>query len=82
MQGRRFRIRKERFIRLERGLDLGRCESLHLLGSAPDERARVKECIELAQDRIKERGAAHPIKQVVVLSVLLDVVGRLVGEDT
>ena len=81
MQIRNFRGGKKRLIRLKRGLDLRRGEPLDLLGSAANESARVKECIEFSQDWLKESSLADTLKQIVVLSVHLDVVGRLVGQD-
>ena len=71
-----------RLVRLQRLLNLGGGELLHLLGSAADEGAGVQEAVELIQDRGEEGGAADAVQEVVVLALLLDVVGGLVGEDT
>ena len=82
MQGRGLAVLQALLVRLKRVLHLGRGELLHLLGSAADKGARVKEGIELGQNGAEELGATDTFEQVVVLSVLLDVVGGLVGEDT
>lgn len=82
MQGRSLSIDKQSFIRLKSVLDLAGSEFLHLLRSASNKSAGVKERIKLAQDRAKESGLAHPFKQVVVPPVFLDIVRGLVGEDT
>lgn len=82
MQGSGLAVKQARLVWLKRVLHLGRGELLHLLGSAADKGARIKEGIELAQNRAEELGAADAFQQVVVLSMLLDVVCGLVGEDT
>ena len=82
MQDRGLPVKQNGLVRLKRVLHLGRGELLHLLGSAADKSARVKEGIELGQNGAEELGATDTFEQVVVLSVLLDVVGGLVGEDT
>ena len=73
---------KGRGIWLEGLLDLSGGELLDLLGGTADEGAGVEEGVEFAQDGVEECGAADALEQVVVLSVLLDIVCRLVGEDT
>ena len=82
MQGRGLAVLQALLVRLKRFLHLGRSELLHLLGSAADKGARVKEGIELAQNRGEELGATDAFQQIVVLSVFLDIVRSLVGEDT
>lgn len=82
MQGRGLAVLQALLVRLKRVLHLGRGELLHLLGSAADKGARVKEGIELAQNRGEELGSTDAFQQVVVLSVFLDIVRSLVGEDT
>lgn len=81
MKSRRLRLGEMGLIRLKNLLDLCRDEFLNLLRGAADEGARVEEGFELAQDGAEELGAADALEQVVVLAVLLDVVGGLVGED-
>lgn len=82
MQSRSLSLGQRRLVRLEGVLHLGRGELLDLLGSTADESARVKEGVELAQNGGEELSATDALQQVVVLSVLLDIVGGLVGEDT
>lgn len=82
VQSRSLALGQRRLIRLKGVLHLGRGELLHLLGSSADKSARVKEGVEFAKNGGKEWCATDAFQQVVVLSVLLDVVGGLVGEDT
>lgn len=57
-------------------------ELLDLLGSAANESAGVQESVQLGDDGLEEGGAADTLNQVVVLALLLDIVGSLVGENT
>ena len=57
VQGRGLAVLQALLVRLKPVLHLGRGELLHLLGSAADKGARVKEGIELAQNRGEELGA-------------------------
>lgn len=82
MQGRSLRLGQGGLVRLECVLHLGRDELLDLLRSTASEGARVEEGVQFTQDGGKELGATDALQEVVVLAVLLDVVGGLVGEDT
>lgn len=68
-------------IRLESGGNFGRGELLDLLGGTADEGAGVEEGVQLGDDGVEECGAADTVEKVVVLALLLDVVGGLVGEN-
>jgi hypothetical protein len=68
-------------VRLDGGGHLGGGEFLDLLGGTADESAGVEEGVELRNNGLEEGGAADTLDQVVVLALLLDVVGSLVGED-
>lgn len=81
MQGRGLPLGNVRSVRLESGSHLGRGELLHLLRGAADESAGVEQAVQLGQNGVEEGGAADALEQVVVLALLLDVVGGLVGED-
>ena len=81
MERRRLRLGDMGLIKLQGLLDLRRDELLNLLRGAAHEGARVEEAFELTQDGAEELGAADALEQVVVLAVLLDIVGGLVGED-
>lgn len=54
VQSRSLALGQRRLVRLKSVLHLSRGELLHLLGSTADESARVKECIELAQNGSEE----------------------------
>lgn len=71
-----------RGVGLDGGSDLGGGELLDLLGGTADESRGVQEVVQLGENGVEEGGAADAVEQVVVLAVLLDVVGGLVGEDT
>lgn len=70
-----------RGVGLDGGGDLGGGELLNLLGSTANEGRGVEEIVQLGENGVEECGAADALEQVVVLAVLLDVVGSLVGED-
>lgn len=69
-------------VRLQRGSHLSRGELLHLLRGTADKSTGVEQAVQLREDGVEEGGAADALEQVVVLALLLDVVGGLVGEDT
>jgi hypothetical protein len=69
-------------VGLDGGSHLGSGELLNLLGSTANEGAGVEEGLELGDDGVEEGSAADTLDEVVVLTLLLDVVGSLVGEDT
>lgn len=69
-------------VGLDGGGNLGGGELLDLLRGTADESAGVQEGVELRNDGLEEGGAADTLDQVIVLALLLDVVGSLVGEDT
>jgi hypothetical protein len=52
-----------------------------LLGGTADKGAGVQEAVKFTEDGVEEFGAADAVEEVVVFSLLLDVVGCLVGED-
>ena len=81
MERRRLRLGDMGLIKLQGLLDLRRDELLNLLRGTAHKGARVEEGFELTQDGAEELGAADALEQVVVLAVLLDIVGGLVGED-
>lgn len=56
-------------------------ELLDLLRSTTNEGAGVKKAIQFGEDRTEELGAADTVEEVVVLTVLLNIVGGLVRED-
>jgi hypothetical protein len=82
VQGRGLALGDELCVRLDGGGNLGGGELLDLLRGTADESAGVKEGVELGNDGLEEGSAANTLDQVVVLALLLDVVGGLVGEDT
>jgi hypothetical protein len=82
VQGRGLALGNDVSVGLDGSGNFGRGELLHLLGSAADEGAGIQEGIQLGDDGVEEGGAADALDQVVVLALLLDVVGGLVGEDT
>lgn len=82
MESRGLRICDLRGVRLEGGNHFSRSELLHLLRGAADKGTGVEEAVQFRDDRVEEGGAANALEQVVVLALLLDVVGGLVGEDT
>lgn len=81
MQSRGLALGNVRSVGLDGGGDLGGGELLDLLGGTANEGRGVEEVIQLGKDGVEESGAADALEQVVVLAVLLDVVGSLVGED-
>jgi hypothetical protein len=81
VQGRCLALRNVLGVRLEGSSHLGGSELLDLLGSTADESAGVKEAVELGENGLEEGSAADTLDQVVVLTLLLNVVGSLVGED-
>lgn len=82
MQRSSFRLGKILLIRLDSSHDLSGSKLLHLLWRTTNEGTGVEQCVQLRQDGTEECGAADPLDQVVVFTLLLDVVGGLVGEDT
>lgn len=82
VQGRGLRLGQDGFVRLKRVLHFSRDELLDLLRSTAGKGARVEEGIQFAQDGAKEFSATNALQQVVVLAVLLDIVGCLVGKNT
>lgn len=81
MQRRRLRIRHMYLIRLKRLLDLRRRESLHLLRCPSNKCARVKERVQLAQDRREECAGPHSLQQIIALPLHLYIVRCLVRQD-
>jgi hypothetical protein len=81
VQSRGLALGNVRGVGLDGGSDLGGGELLDLLGSTADESRGVQEVVQLGENGVEEGGAADALEQVVVLAVLLDVVGGLVGED-
>lgn len=82
MQVSRFSLGEIRLVRLKSALDFSRGKFLDLLRGATGEGAGVQKGIELIQDGREESSATDAVDQVVVFSLLLDVVCCLVGEDT
>lgn len=68
-------------IWLDSGRNLGSGELLNLLGRTADKGRGIEESVQLGEDGVEEGGAADAVEQVVVLAVLLDIVGGLVGKD-
>lgn len=81
VQGSGLGLGNVRSIRLESGSDLGSGELLHLLRGPTNKGTGVEEALKLGDDGVEEGGAADTVEQVVVLALLLDVVGGLVGEN-
>jgi hypothetical protein len=81
VQSRSLALGNVRGVGLDGGCDLGGGELLDLLGGTADEGGGVQEVVQLGENGVEEGGAADAVEQVVVLAVLLDVVGGLVGED-
>lgn len=69
-------------VGLEGSGHLGAGELLDLLRSTADEGAGIEKGVQLRDNGVEEGGAADALDQVVVLTLLLDVVGSLVGENT
>lgn len=82
VQGRRLTLGNGARVGLDGGSHLGAGELLDLLRSSADKSAGIQEGVQLRDDGVEEGGAADTLDQVVVLTLLLDVVGGLVGEDT
>lgn len=82
MQSRGFGLSDLRGVGLESSSNLGGGELLNLLGSTSDESTGIEKGVQLGDDGVEESGAADTVKQVVVLTLLLNVVGSLVREDT
>lgn len=81
VQGSGLRLGNVRGVRLKGGSHLRAGEPFHLLWGATDKGTGVEEALQLGEDRVEEGGAADTLEQVIVLALLLDVVGGLVGED-
>lgn len=82
MQGRSLALGNELRVGLDSGDHLGAGELLDLLRGTADEGAGVQESVQLGDDGVEEGGATDALDQIVVLALLLDVVGGLVGENT
>jgi hypothetical protein len=82
MQSRSFALGNDSGVGLDGSSHLGSGELLNLLGSTANKGAGVEKGLELGNDGVEEGGAADTLDEVVVLTLLLDVVGSLVGEDT
>lgn len=82
VQGSGLSLGNARSVRLERGSNLGSRELLNLLRGAANEGTGVEKGLQLGDNGLEEGGAADALEQVVVLALLLDIVGGLVGEDT
>lgn len=82
MQSRGFGLGDLRGVGLESSSNLGGGELLNLLGGTSDESTGIEKGVQLGDDGVEEGGAADTVKQVVVLTLLLNVVGSLVREDT
>jgi hypothetical protein len=82
VQSRGLALGNDSGVGLDGGSHLGSGELLNLLGSTANKGAGVEEGLELGNDGVEEGGAADTLDEVVVLTLLLDVVGSLVGENT
>lgn len=82
VQGRGLALGNGAGVGLDGSGHLGAGELLDLLRSTADEGAGIEKGVQLRDDGVEEGGAADALDQVVVLTLLLDVVGSLVGEDT
>ena len=82
MQVRSLALGELRCVRLERSGHLRRGELLDLLRRATDEGLRIQQTVQLGQNGVEESGAADALEEVVVLAMLLDIVGGLVGKHT
>ena len=75
-------LRQRGAIRIQRDLDLSRNQLLHDLRRPAHERRRIRQCLQLRQNRLEEGLLLDTLDQVVGLALLLDDSAGLVGEDT